>query len=133
MSTTPSRPEGLQPAGRALWNEVQTLLAGQEPAMVLDPDEHAVLGQACVTADELERLRDELAGQPVTVPGSKGQPVAHPLLAEVRAHRETLRRLLSGLRIPPDQEQESNRTVSQRTKAASHAARSRWGSHGQSA
>jgi hypothetical protein len=55
---------------------------------VLTPAELEMLGKACRTADELDRLERAVRALPeLTVPGSMGQPKPHPLLAEVRAHR----------------------------------------------
>jgi hypothetical protein len=44
---------------------------------------------------EIERLQSELDAGPLTVVGSKGQPVPTRLLSELRAHRWLLARLLA--------------------------------------
>lgn len=49
---------------------------------------------------EITRLQEELDGGPLTVPGSKGQPMPNRLLGELRAHRWLLARLLSGESVP---------------------------------
>jgi phage terminase small subunit len=98
MSTTeneqqdapPPPPRGLDSKGLALWRAV---VAEND----LRPDELTVLGAACRTADELVRLEAELSGAELLVEGSAGQLRAHPLIAEVRAHRKLLGSLLRQL------------------------------------
>jgi hypothetical protein len=45
---------------------------------------------------EIGRLEDGLDSGSLTVPGSKGQPMPNRLLAELRAHRWLLLRMLDG-------------------------------------
>lgn len=88
----------------------------------LSPAESLTLEQAATVVDELERLQGELAESPVTVPGSRGQPRANPLLNEVRAHRRVLDALLRSLALPVEGE------VVGRVRSPRHsaAARERW-------
>lgn len=51
--------------------------------------------------DEITRLEDDLGAGGLTVPGSKGQPVPNRLLAELRAHRWLLMRMLDDGRAGP--------------------------------
>ena len=86
-------PQGLGARGRALWRGV---LAGYE----LNAAELEVVRELCAATDELSRLSTAVAHAPATSKGSRGQLVAHPLLAEVRAHREIIRRLTKQLNLP---------------------------------
>jgi hypothetical protein len=91
---------------------------------VLTPGERALLVEACRTADELGRLEKAVRALPeLTVEGSTGQPRAHPLFAEVRAHRQLLERLTSALALPDvDEEVGAGRAQ----KHAKRAAAVRW-------
>lgn len=85
-----------------------------------EPGETALLEQACLCADELERIRRELRTAPLTVLGSEGQPRPHPLLDQARHHRATMAALLKALRPDP---------AEARRLHAQHAAKARWGRH----
>jgi hypothetical protein len=94
---------------------------------VLTAAEVEMLGQACRTCDELDRLEKAVRSLPeLTVQGSVGQPKPHPLLAEVRAHRLLLERLTTALALP-DEDEESGMRPGQ--KHAQRAARGRWKDH----
>jgi hypothetical protein len=98
----PAPPEAFGTQGSALWERVA---AEFEPSAF----EAAILTEACRTVDEVQSIRDELrAAASVVVAGSTGQPRAHPLLDEVRRHRETLARLLTVLGVD-EQAQTSRR------------------------
>lgn len=113
--TTLRSPAGLKAAGRRLWRSVTSVYD-------LDADEAELLRQAARCADELEDLRAALAdGEPV-VSGSTGQLRPNPLYAQLRAHRETLARLLRGMDLP-DEAAERPSAASLR---ASDAASRRW-------
>ncbi|MGH9122034.1 MAG: hypothetical protein ACRDYC_08815 [Acidimicrobiales bacterium] len=109
-------PVGLNAAGRGFWRKVTT-------DFELDHDGLALLEQAARTLDELERLQAAVAGAELLVEGSSGQPRPHPLLAEVRAHRATLGKLLTALALP-DEEDVTPLTATQ--ERAQKAARARW-------
>jgi hypothetical protein len=110
-------PAGLEAEGMRLWDAVIKVY-------VLTPSELAVLAEACHTADELDRLEAAVRElSDFVVSGSTGQPKPHPLLAEVRAHRQLLQRLMEGLALP-DQGQKVGLSASARH--AAKAARARW-------
>jgi hypothetical protein len=110
-------PSGLRTPGKRLWLSV----IGR---YVLTAAEQELLGQACRTADEVDRLEKAVRQLPeLTVRGSSGQPKGHPLLAEVRAHRVLLERLTSALNLPDDAEEVGARAG---TRHARKAAQARW-------
>jgi hypothetical protein len=83
-----------------------------------------MLGQACRTADELDRLEKAVRQlSELTVRGSTGQPKAHPLLEEVRRHRLLLERLTGALCLP-DEDEELGLRPGQ--KHAQRAINARW-------
>jgi hypothetical protein len=90
---TSSVPKGLAESGAALWSEITGTYK-------LRPDELRVLVDACREADWIDRLEDALVGAELTVRGSQGQPVANPLLSELRQKRQVLKSLLGSLRLP---------------------------------
>lgn len=89
----------------------------------LSAAEVATLDQAAGLLDQLERINDELARQPVVTAGSRGQIVGNPLLDEQRRHSDTLARLLDALHLPIDGEEEGETLT---TKRARRAAQARW-------
>jgi hypothetical protein len=110
-------PLGLRAPGKRLW------LAVVEK-YVLTPTELETLRQACGTADEVNRLEKALkALENLTVEGSTGQEKGHPLLAELRAHRVLLDRLMASLNIPDRDEEVGLRPGQHHARVAANA---RW-------
>jgi len=105
-------------AGKRLWKDV---VAGY----TLREDELRVLEDACREVDLVDRMEVEVAKGPVLVPGSRGQDTAHPLIAEVRAHRLVLARLLRQLQLPDDPAVAGRKTA-ERSTSARKAALQRW-------
>lgn len=68
----------------------------------LRSDELLVLEHACRELDLIEKMETEQATGDLIVPGVQGQPVAGPMLGELRAHRALLARLLNQLRLPDE-------------------------------
>ena len=110
-------PTGLRAPGRRLCLSVAE-------RYVLTAAELEMLGQACRTADELDRLERAVRALPdLTTTGSTGQIKPHPLLAEVRAHRLLLERLTTALCLPDEGEESGLRPGQRHARAA---ARGRW-------
>jgi len=66
--------------------------------VVLDsPDEVRLLDLACDTLAEITKMRKQIQRDGFTVSGSKAQPVAHPLLKEIRAHQAEFARIVKEL------------------------------------
>ena len=86
-AAAPSVPDGLREAGTTLWRRVRR-------DYELRPDEEQLLLAACRTLDEIDRLQAALEESSPTVPGSRGQVRAHPLVRELRDHRLALKQLL---------------------------------------
>jgi hypothetical protein len=113
-------PTGLKAPGRRLWVAVAGLY-------VLTPAELEMLGQACRTSDELDRLEKAVRQlSDLTVRGSTGQPKAHPLLEEVRRHRVLLERLTGALNLPDEDEEVGLRPGQKHGRRAINA---RWKGH----
>lgn len=116
--TVIEEPADLGPQGGALWREIGG-------TFVLRVDELRVLEDACREVDLIERLEDALRGAPLVVTGSQGQPVANPLVQELRQHRSLVARLLAGLKLP-DEEGGELRAAQDRSAKARSAALVRW-------
>ena len=110
-------PSGLKASGKRLWLSVAD-------RYVLTAAEVEMLGQACRTADELDRLEKAVRElTELTTTGSTGQLKPHPLLAEVRADRTLLERLTTALCLP-NEDQEVGLRPGQ--KHGQRAIRARW-------
>ena len=108
-------PAGFGRSGRRLWREVNAEFG-------LAPHERAILVQCCRVVDRMDAIEAELAAAPLTVPGSTGQPKAHPLLAEWRLQARVLESLSRALSIPLPDEDVGRR----RSPSAREAALQRW-------
>ncbi|MER6402992.1 hypothetical protein ABT269_05550 [Streptomyces viridosporus] len=90
----------------------------------LRTDELRVLEDACREADLIERLEEGMRGAPLVVNGSQGQPVANPIVQELRQHRALVSRLLAALKLSDAEQQE--RDAGRRSQQARKAAMTRW-------
>jgi hypothetical protein len=119
MAAVPA-PKGLREAGKKLWRETTKTYE-------LRQDELEALKAACGEADLIQRMEEALGDEPLTVTGSQGQLVAHPLVQELRQHRSTMASLLRGLKLPDD-------VGSAQTNQHRSAAQSKWSTpHGATA
>lgn len=93
MGTEYRAPRGLGVAGRRLWRSVTA---------VFDLAEHeaAQLEEACRCRDRLVELREVIAIDGLMIDSSQGRRL-HPAIAEERAQRLALARLLATLGVPP--------------------------------
>ncbi|PND55529.1 hypothetical protein CRM90_22525 [Mycobacterium sp. ENV421] len=124
----PRAPVGLGKAGRRLWKLVQTDAAEQDIA--LDSLENAYLEDATRLSDRIDELEADLAVSPdgFMVKGVAGQPVAHPLIAEIRQSRAERARMLARIKVsaPAVSESESGGVVLPMGVQQRDAARARW-------
>jgi hypothetical protein len=116
MSKKPDAPEGLGPKALEVWTEI----AGNYELRI---DELRVLEDSCREIDLIERLEEALQDADLMVTGSMGQPVASPLVQELRQHRGVLARLLGWLKLPD----EDAPAKGARSASARQAAMARWG------
>lgn len=93
MSKDTPVPPGLGAAGARLWVD-----ANRDYDFRVD--ELVTLENACRALDRIVEMRDLQATQPTVVVGSMGQPVVHPLVAEIRAHEARVEAALKSLKIP---------------------------------
>ena len=118
MSTKASTPKGLGSEGRGRWLQVTR-------SYDLRPDEVRVLVDACREVDLIERMQAEVAGDELLATGYQGQPVAAPLVSEIRQHRTVLAGLLKSLKLPDTDSQAAQKAELDSQKAR-EAARARW-------
>lgn len=116
----PKTPTKLETAGKRLWSQISD-------SYELRADEYRVLEDACREADLVQTLTDGLEGQTLTVKGSQGQDVIHPLISELRQHRATLAALLRQLKLPDESGSDSGEALSAKNRAAAQA---RWSRRG---
>lgn len=114
----PRAPAGLKARGRRFWRQVLVV-----DDIELTSSELLLLEEVCRTLDTLDVLNKSLVADGPKVEGSKGQPVAHPALNELRQQRIVLGRILSQLALPD----EVGAALPSLTEArARRAAESRW-------
>lgn len=78
-----------------------------------------VLEDACREVDLIELLEDAMRGAQLVARGSQGQPVANPLIQELRQHRALVVRLLGSLKLATaEQEERDGRSRSAQARRA---------------
>ena len=111
----PVMPDGLAARGRQLWSDVLA-------RYVLDAGEVALLVSLCCAVDVEDRLVAEAAEAPLTMQGSRGQEIPHPVFGMLRAQVKLIASLERSLALP-----QSDGSVERRRSAnARHAANVRW-------
>ena len=116
----PARPAGLGPAGAKVWNKIKA--DAQANGYILNPSEIEILANACRVQDVIAALRDKMREIDLVTTGSAGQPIVHPVVAEVRAQEGHYARLLKAIEIPDPVGVPVNqhRAAGQSTWAAAH-------------
>jgi phage terminase small subunit len=114
-------PDGLGDAGRDLWGSIVSDLPEN---WELDHRELHLLEEACLVADQVTALDAAVERDGHTVSGSRGQPTAHPALAESRQLRALQLRLLGSLELSDPLEAVSSATPAQAKQR--RAAKARW-------
>lgn len=94
--TAPEAPEGLGDRGQAEWARIWDAGPWLWPSM-----DGAWVEQIARAYDDLETYRQVVAAEGLTVEGYAGQTVAHPLIREMRACEDTIRKCLSQLGFSP--------------------------------
>jgi phage terminase small subunit len=114
-ATRPRAPSNLGAKAQKFWRDAVA-------TYTFRLDELVNLEQACREIDLIDRLEEQLAkSKSLIVSGSQGQKVAHPHVAEIRQHRNTLATLLKGLGMVDAQVEAAHRSAQARA-----AANARW-------
>ena len=116
----PRKPAGLGVEGARLWAEITSEMA--DDGVIPTSQERRYLEDACRTADSITDMERALEGQPRIVKGSQNQPVAHPLIAEIRQHRVTLSALLARVKLFAEDDQQGVGSGSRTTSTMARSA-----------
>lgn len=108
-------PNGLGNRGRQLWGRFASKYE-------LSDAETVVLQAACVQADMVARLEQEVAEAPLVLDG-RDHPVLNPAVTALRLAQESLIRMIGRLDIPAEDDDDGGTFASRRAR---RAARARW-------
>jgi hypothetical protein len=97
MADEAKPPAGLGTAGRQLFRQIARAVAQDD--LELTAPEHRFLWSAAKLTDRIAELEAAIDGADMVVPGYNGQPVAHPLLTEIRQHHLLVSQLLARLKL----------------------------------
>lgn len=92
----PPPPDGLRERGSVEWQKIWS--AGR---WLWESQDYAWVEQCCRAYDDLDVFRAQVQIDGLTVEGYNGQMTAHPLIREMRACEETIRKCLSQLGFSP--------------------------------
>jgi hypothetical protein len=112
MTAAVQTPAGLGKSGRRLWSAI---VADVEPGWALDARDRQWLARACRIEDAIAALEVALDRDGEMSLGSKGQPVLHPAVSELRQLALAQARLLGKVEM----EDPAARIVQQRARTAS--------------
>ncbi|MFD9666064.1 hypothetical protein ACFWAY_31320 [Rhodococcus sp. NPDC059968] len=90
-----------------------------------EPARQELLNQACRALDVIAANEKAMADQPLTVTGSMGQMVIHPLTGENRAQRGLFKDLIGAMKLP-EAELIVKLKEDARVESAKKAASTRW-------
>lgn len=119
MTEKPTPPLRLGDRALGLWKGITDRYS-------LRVDELYILESACREIDLIDKMEAEQKTSDLVVFGSQGQPVAAPLIAELRQHRTTFANFMKQLKLPD----EDGRAAEAVSDAARKAANARWGRSG---
>lgn len=92
----PPAPRGIKRRGRLEWRKIW------EAGFWLNPDQDYHWAEMIARAyDDIDQFRKRVEADGLVQEGSLGQPVAHPLIAEIRKAEATIRQCLSVLGFSP--------------------------------
>jgi hypothetical protein len=97
MADEAKPPAGLRRAGRQLWKHIAHAAAQDD--LELTATEHRWLWSACTLTDRVADLETAIDGADMVVAGYNGQPVAHPLLTEIRQHHLLISQTLARIKL----------------------------------
>lgn len=119
-TSIPEPPEPLGESGRTFWEDVHRDYDG------FSPTDLRLIASAAACLDRVAAMEAEQATLPLVAVGSMKQPVAAPLLAEIRQYRALFLSLCRQLALEGEEEAAPTRR-GWNARAAAHA---RWGTRG---